>query len=61
MVADWTEPFRQGVVYYHRGGEVRGVLLWNIFGQVEAARRLICEHKQFRPEDLAEQHLLRAA
>ncbi len=52
-VAAWEEPLRKGTVYYHTEGQVRGVLLWNIFGQVEAARRLISDGHQFRPEDLA--------
>ncbi len=51
-VADWKEPFREGVVYYHRDGQVRGVLLWNVWGQVEAARHLIAEHHQFQPREL---------
>lgn len=41
VVADWKDPYRQGVVYYLRGGRVRGVLLWNVWGQVDAARALI--------------------
>jgi 3-phenylpropionate/trans-cinnamate dioxygenase ferredoxin reductase component len=41
MVTDWKVPFREGVVYYTRENRVRGVLLWNIWGQVDAARRLI--------------------
>lgn len=41
MVADWKTPFREGVVYYLAGGRVRGVLLWGIFGKVDAARTLI--------------------
>jgi 3-phenylpropionate/trans-cinnamate dioxygenase ferredoxin reductase subunit len=41
VVEDWKEPFRKGVLYYLRGGRVRGVLLWNTWGQVEAARKLI--------------------
>ncbi len=40
-VSDWKEPFREGVVYYLDGGRVRGVLLWNTWGQVDAARRLL--------------------
>ena len=51
-VADWKEPYREGVVYYLRDGRVRGVLLWNVWGQVEAARRLISEAGPFRAEDL---------
>jgi NADPH-dependent 2,4-dienoyl-CoA reductase/sulfur reductase-like enzyme len=41
VVEDWAEPGREGVLYYTEGGRVRGVLLWNVFGQVEAARALI--------------------
>ena len=51
-VADWQEPFRQGVIYYHRDGQVQGVLLWNVYGQVEAARHLIAGHHQFQPREL---------
>jgi len=39
--ADWKEPFREGVVYYLKDGRVRGVLLWNTWGQVDNARALI--------------------
>ena len=41
MVTSWKRPFREGVVYYLDAGRVRGVLLWGIFGQVDAARALI--------------------
>jgi 3-phenylpropionate/trans-cinnamate dioxygenase ferredoxin reductase subunit len=52
VVADWKEPYREGVVYYLQEGRVRGVLLWNVWGQVDAARSLIAEPGPFRPEDL---------
>ncbi len=51
-VADWTEPHRKGVVYYLRNGRVRGVLLWNVWDHVDAARDLIAAPGPFRPEDL---------
>lgn len=41
VVEDWKEPFRKGVIYYLREGRVRGVLLWNTWGQVEAATAMI--------------------
>jgi 3-phenylpropionate/trans-cinnamate dioxygenase ferredoxin reductase subunit len=41
VVEDWKEPFRKGVVYYLKAGRVRGVLLWDTWGQVDAARALI--------------------
>jgi NADPH-dependent 2,4-dienoyl-CoA reductase/sulfur reductase-like enzyme len=53
-VASWTTPFREGVVYYLQGDRVRGVLLWGIFGQVEAARRLVRGEVPLRREALAE-------
>jgi len=43
IVEDWKEPFRKGVVYYLRGGRVRGVLLWNTWGQVALATQLIAD------------------
>lgn len=52
VVADWKEPFREGVVYYLAGGRVRGVLLWNTWGQVDAARALIGEPGPLRASDL---------
>src|SRR6266545_4030693 len=41
IVVSWKRPFREGVVYYLDGDRVRGILLWGIFGQVDAARALI--------------------
>ncbi|MGH7626291.1 MAG: hypothetical protein ACREOJ_13370 [Gemmatimonadaceae bacterium] len=52
MVADWVVPCREGVIYYLRDSQVRGVLLWNIYGQVDAARRLIASGEVLQPEDL---------
>ena len=52
VVADWKEPFREGVVYYLSGGRVRGALLWNTWGQVDAARALIAEPGPFEEKDL---------
>jgi NADPH-dependent 2,4-dienoyl-CoA reductase/sulfur reductase-like enzyme len=43
IVEDWKEPFQKGVIYYLRDGRVRGVLLWNTWGQVAAATQLIAE------------------
>jgi 3-phenylpropionate/trans-cinnamate dioxygenase ferredoxin reductase subunit len=51
-VADWQEPFRQGVIYSLQAGRVRGIILWNTWEQVDAARRLIESEGPWRPEDL---------
>jgi 3-phenylpropionate/trans-cinnamate dioxygenase ferredoxin reductase component len=49
-VADWKTPFREGVVYYRNEGRVRGLLLWNTWGQVDNARALIANEKP--PQEL---------
>jgi NADPH-dependent 2,4-dienoyl-CoA reductase/sulfur reductase-like enzyme len=49
---DWQEPYRKGVIYYLDGGRVRGVLLWNVWDQVSAGRKLIAEPGPFKPENL---------
>ncbi|MHB1037604.1 MAG: NAD(P)/FAD-dependent oxidoreductase [Pirellulales bacterium] len=51
-VAEWNEPYREGVVHYMREGRVRGVLLWNVWDRVDAARELIAQAGPFQPEDL---------
>jgi len=50
--ADWKTSFGEGVIYYLERGRVRGVLLWNTWGQVENARKLIAEPGPLRPSDL---------
>jgi 3-phenylpropionate/trans-cinnamate dioxygenase ferredoxin reductase subunit len=49
---DWQEPFHKGVVYYLKEKRVRGVLLWNVWGQVETARNLIAEPGPITASDL---------
>jgi 3-phenylpropionate/trans-cinnamate dioxygenase ferredoxin reductase component len=39
--AEWDEPYRKGVITYRRDDRVRGVLLWNVWDQLDAARALI--------------------
>ena len=39
--SDWKKPYEEGVVYYLKEGRVTGVLLWNVWGKVDAARELI--------------------
>jgi 3-phenylpropionate/trans-cinnamate dioxygenase ferredoxin reductase component len=51
-VSDWQEPFNKGVVYYLEHGHVRGVLLWNVWDTVPAARALLTEPGPFKPSDL---------
>jgi len=50
--ADWKRPNEEGVVYYLKDARVRGVLLWNVWGQVEAARKLLKAPGPFNPKNL---------
>ncbi|MGB3701092.1 MAG: FAD/NAD(P)-binding oxidoreductase [Anaerolineales bacterium] len=50
--ADWSDPFQKGVVYYLDRGRVKGVLLWNVWDQVDAARQLISVPGPFTEENL---------
>lgn len=47
MVEDWKTEFQEGVIYYLKNNRVRGVLLWNVWEQVDAARALIAEPGPF--------------
>ena len=51
-VADWQDPFKKGVIYYLEHGRVRGVLMWNVWKQVDAARRLLAEARHFTAVEL---------
>ena len=49
---DWQNPNEKGVIYYLDNARVRGVVLWNVWNQVSAARKLISQKGPFKPEDL---------
>lgn len=51
-VADWKQPFTEGVVFYLHKDTVRGVLLWNVWGKVDAARELIAESGPIQSKNL---------
>ena len=50
--SDWTDPYQKGVVYYLDQGRVRGILLWNIWDQVDTARQIIAEPGPFTRNNL---------
>ena len=53
IVSDWQEePFKKGVLYYLDNGHVRGVLLWNVWKQLDNARALLTEAGPFKAADL---------
>ena len=52
IIEDWVEKFRKGVIYYLRNNYVRGVLLWNTWGLVDAARELIVSAQEHAARSL---------
>jgi 3-phenylpropionate/trans-cinnamate dioxygenase ferredoxin reductase subunit len=53
--AAWEEPNRKGILYYlDAERHPRGVLLWNVFGRVDAARDLIRAHQPIEASTLSE-------
>lgn len=50
--ADWQKPNDTGVIYYLREGKVRGVMMCNVWGKVDAARELIRKGETMSPEKL---------
>lgn len=51
-VADWKEPYKEGVIYYLKESRVRGVLLWNVWGKIQAATDLVAAPGPFDPKNL---------
>ena len=58
-VVDWIEPFRKGVIFYMNNGRVRGVMLWNVWKKVPAARKLIAQPGPLTAQDLVGRWLAR--
>jgi NADPH-dependent 2,4-dienoyl-CoA reductase/sulfur reductase-like enzyme len=52
VVADWKEPYQTGVLYYLKESRIRGVLLWNVWKKIDAARKLINDPGPFTPENI---------
>ncbi len=52
VFADWQAENEKGIVYYHDGGKVRGVLLCNVFEKLDQARALIRSGRQMTTDDL---------
>jgi NADPH-dependent 2,4-dienoyl-CoA reductase/sulfur reductase-like enzyme len=50
--ADWQEPFKKGVIYYLDDGQVRGVVLWNVWDKTDEARAIMQESGPFSKRDL---------
>jgi NADPH-dependent 2,4-dienoyl-CoA reductase/sulfur reductase-like enzyme len=52
IIEDWQEKYQKGVLYYLNGGRVSGVLLWNVWDKVDAAREIIALPSPVDPQAL---------
>jgi NADPH-dependent 2,4-dienoyl-CoA reductase/sulfur reductase-like enzyme len=50
--SDWQEENKTGVIYYLQDGRLRGAMMCNLFGKVDAARELIRRPDRVAPADL---------
>ncbi len=50
--ADWQEENKTGVIYYLKDGRLRGAMMCNLFGKVDAARELVQRAGPFTAADL---------
>lgn len=50
--ADWQKENDTGVIYYLKDGKVRGAMMCNVWGKLDAARELIQKGEHVTPEDL---------
>ncbi len=58
-IVDWKVPFKEGVIYYLDGDYVRGMLMWNVWDAVPAARKILSDPEKFKKEDLTLDLLLK--
>lgn len=54
VIIDWKKRPEKGIAYYldEDKGSVRGVILWNVWGEVDKARELIASEEKIKPVDL---------
>ncbi|MFA6664975.1 MAG: FAD/NAD(P)-binding oxidoreductase [Armatimonadota bacterium] len=47
--SDWEEEYKRGVIYYLQDYKVKGVMMVNIHGKIDDARRMIREGREMIP------------
>ncbi len=52
VVADWTTPYKKGVLYMFDHQQLAGILLVNMYGKLDQARSLLADRQKIRPEDV---------
>jgi len=52
IVEDWIEEYKKGTIFYLNGDKIRGLIFWNLWGQVDKGRKLISEGKSHKRANL---------
>lgn len=51
-VLDWQEEFQKGIIYYLDQNRIQGIILWNVWDQVDSARKIIAQKNQVTASDV---------
>lgn len=52
VISIWQEPHEKGLIAYMDANDLKGVVLWNVWGKVDAARQLIASDQSITRKDL---------
>jgi hypothetical protein len=52
IISIWEEPHEKGLMAYLDVDDLQGVVLWNVWGKVDTARKLIGTDEPISREDL---------
>lgn len=52
IYSDWIEPYKKGTVYFLHDGKIRGLIFWNLWGNVDKGRQIIQEGKTYQIANL---------
>ncbi len=52
IVTDWIEEHKKGTIFYLQDEKIRGLVFWNLWGQVDKGRKIISEGKTYTPDEL---------
>jgi NADPH-dependent 2,4-dienoyl-CoA reductase/sulfur reductase-like enzyme len=49
---DWIDEFKKGTIYYLDQRKIRGLIFWNLWGQVDKGRQVISNGESYQESDL---------
>ncbi len=49
---DWIEPFKKGTIFYLKDKKIRGLIFWNLWGQVDKGCEVIAQGETYDESEL---------